>query len=71
MPTTHPAVEATAWKGGGNVRKHQARDRNRTRTAQDPRTFPTGILRDSRAWHPETQKALSCSSFHLDSLGNR
>jgi hypothetical protein len=31
------------------VRKHQARDRTRTLTAQDPRTFRTGILRDSRA----------------------
>jgi hypothetical protein len=45
-PATHPAVEATARKGGGNVRKHQARDgshRFRTRSACVPHGIPAGI----------------------------
>ena len=45
-PATHPAVEATARREGGNVRKHQLRDGDHSLPARDPHAERMRIPQD-------------------------
>jgi len=53
------------------VRKHQSCDGNHSLPARDPHAERMRIPRDPQAWHTVPLKALLCSCFYLDSLGNR